>query len=84
MIGGEVVHTPVMQKRPYFPGKDLNIKIPHLFDSVLHLGKCLIEGKQTPALRTIQTSEIFARERSGKLAELEPSNLAYIFNKALS
>lgn len=83
--GGEVTYEPILQKRPFFPGKDLNVKIPHLFDNVMHLGEVTIPGQPKPvkALRTKEITEIFARERSGLLADLEPPDLSAIFQKAM-
>src|SRR5262249_44253595 len=31
-------------KRPYFPGRELPVRVPHLFDEVLHLGDFNIPG----------------------------------------
>lgn len=83
--GGEVSYEPIMQKRPFFPGKDLNVKIPHLFDSVFHLGEAVVPGQPKPvrALRTKEITEVFARERSGLLSELEPPDLGAIFKKCM-
>lgn len=80
-----VSYEPIMQKRPYFPGKDLNIKVPHLFDNIMHLGEATVPGQPKPvrALRTKEITEVFARERSGLLNELEPPDLGYIFNKCM-
>src|ERR1044072_4275471 len=82
---GEVSYESVMQRRPHFPGKDLNIRIPHLFDNVMHLGDANIPGQPKPvkALRTREIAEIFARDRSGNLAELEPPDLNALFAKAM-
>jgi len=80
---GQVVYEPVMQKRPFFPGKDLNVKVPHLFDNVMHLGEATIQGKVQRALRTKEIPEVFARDRLGNLGELEPPDLSYIFSKAM-
>ena len=84
--GGEIVTEPVMQKRPFFPGKDLNIKVPHLFDNVLHLGDVTIPGQPKPvrALRTKEIPEVFARDRLGNLAEIEQPDLSLLFAKAMS
>lgn len=83
--GGEVITEPVMQKRPFFPGKDLNIKMPHLFDSVWHLGEAFIQGHgNQKVIRTRETSEIFARDRMGNLNELEPPNMSDLFRKSLA
>lgn len=71
---------------PYFPGKDLGIKIPHLYDSIWYLSKTQVPGIPTPTLafRTQGTYNITARDRSGMLAEFEPPNLTDIFNKTMS
>lgn len=83
--GNEVITEPIMQKRPYFPGKDLNIKMPHLFDSVWHLGEAFIQGHgNQKVIRTRETSDIFARDRMGNLNELEPPNLTDLFKKSLA
>jgi GTPase SAR1 family protein len=73
-----------IRKKPYFPGQDLNVKIPHLYDEILHLGKAMIPsvGEQI-AIRTKETFEIMARDRSGKCAELEPPNLGQLFQKIM-
>ncbi len=82
---GKVVTEPIMQKRPYFPGKELNTKLPHLFDSTWHLSEALIQGHgNQKVVRTIATPEIFARDRAGNLAELEPPDFTYLFNKSMS
>jgi len=82
---GQVTYESVMQRRPHFPGKDLNVKIPHLFDDVLHLGEASVPGQPRPvkALRTKEIPEVFARDRAGNLAELEPPDLTLLFAKAM-
>lgn len=82
---GEVTYEPIMQKRPFFPGKDLNVKIPHLFDNVMHLGEASVPGQPKPvrALRTKEIPEVFARDRLGNLGELEPPDLSALFAKAM-
>lgn len=82
---GEVTYEPIMQKRPFFPGKDLNVKVPHLFDNVLHLGEATVPGQPKPvrALRTKEIAEVFARDRSGNLNELEQPDLSLLFAKAM-
>lgn len=81
---GKIVTEPVMQKKPIFPGKDLNTRIPHMFDEILYMGIANIQGKQVTALRTREIPEVFARDRSGMLAELEFPNLADVFRKCMS
>lgn len=83
--GGEVITEPIMQKRPYFPGKELNTKLPHLFDSTWHLSEVFIQGTgNVKAIRTKATAEIFARDRAGNLNELEPANMTDLFNKSMT
>ena len=82
---GEVTYEPIMQKRPFFPGKDLNVKVPHLFDNVMHLGEASVPGMPKPvrALRTKEIPEVFARDRLGNLNELEQPDLTASFAKAM-
>jgi len=74
------------KRKPYFPGKELNVKIPHLFDEVFHLGKHTIPGVigQQTAFCCNEQFDILARDRSGKLATFEPPNLTSIFQKAMT
>lgn len=83
--GGEVIHEPVMQKKPFFPGQILNTNMPHLFDNVLHLSKAMVPGQPQPvsALRTVEIPEVFSRSRSGTFSELEPPHLGNLFAKAM-
>lgn len=81
---GTVEENGTHKRKPYFPGQDLGIKIPHLFDEVLHLGKVQMPGQgEVIALRTRESFDIFARDRSGRLAEFEQPNLTQLFNKIL-
>jgi hypothetical protein len=73
-------------KKPYFPGQDLNVKIPHLFDEIWHIAPALVPGagpKPVTAVRCHPSFDIMARDRSGNLAEFEQPNLANLFNKAM-
>lgn len=70
---------------PYFPGKALNISVPHLFDEVWHLDMQSIPG--AGAHRAFHCHSGFGkacRDRSGRLAEFEPPNLATLFAKCLN
>lgn len=73
-------------KRPYFPGQELNVKVKHLMDEIFYISETNIPGVPKPqlAIRTKSTYGILARDRSGKLNELEPPNMANIFNKCMS
>ena len=79
---GSVEVEGITKYRPYFPGQDLNIKVPHLFDSVWRLESTNVNGVQSRYIRTRENHSSFARERSGNLAELEHADLAYLINKS--
>jgi len=70
----------------YFPGKDLSVKVPHLFDLIARVAKATVPGQPMPvlAIRCVGNVVEHARDRTGKLNELEPPNLANLFNKAMS
>ena len=72
-------------KKPFFPGQDLPVKIPHLFDEVLHIGLQNVPGLPKPvnAIRCNPTYGVLARDRSGKLNEIEPPDLNALFSKCL-
>ena len=56
----------IRQHRPYFPGQELNVKVPHMYDIILHVGVHNIPGYgQHRAFRTQGTLEAIARDRSG-------------------
>lgn len=76
----------VTGRRPYFPGKELNTQVPHMYDEFWHLALTQVPGQPMPvtAFRTRSTFGVFARDRSGKLDELEPPNLTTLFNKCMS
>lgn len=70
--------------KPYFPGKELYVKVPHLFDEIFRLEQYTMpDGKLVPVFRTRNTPEVYARDRSGQLADLEAANLTYVFNKCM-
>lgn len=71
------------QKRPFFPGKDLDTKVPHLFDWIARLGTYSINGGNHRALlnHCDDFSPFFARERTGRLDTYERPDLAYIIQK---
>lgn len=78
----------IRKRRPYFPGQDLNVKMPHLFDAILHIAKAQIPGFIKPqlAIRTLGTIDVMARIRTSKpelFNELEPPNLADLIAKAM-
>jgi hypothetical protein len=82
---GYVEQGGVKKRCPFFPGQDLNVKVPHLFDQILHLDTHNVPGQgAVSALHCKPSYDSLGRDRSGKLAEYEPSNLSSIFNKILS
>lgn len=72
--------------KPYFPGQDLNVKVPHLYDGIWHIDETNVPGQTKPvvAVRTKGVFGILARDRYGKLDELEPPHLGNIFAKSLA
>lgn len=87
LIGKEGEHETngAMQKRMVFPGKELNTSVPHLYDLIARVAKVTIPGMNglTLAVQTTENFNGFARDRTGKLNEYEPPNLANIFAKAM-
>ena len=72
------------QAAPYFPGNALNVSVPHRYDEILHVAEVNIPGVGPKmALRTRGTPEILARDRSGNLNEVEPTDLTALFAKAM-
>lgn len=77
----------IQTRKYFFPGQDLNVKIPHLYDEILCVGTFLIPGAGPNAIRAIQcqpTHDVIARDRSGKLSQYEPPDLTALFQKAMS
>jgi hypothetical protein len=75
----------VKEKRPYFPGQELNVKVPHMFDEVLYIDYVSMNGSQPIlAIRCKATFGILARDRSARLNEFEEPNLTKLFTKCMS
>lgn len=83
-VNGSIYH------RPYFPGKQLPVQVPHLFDLVTCLGDWNIPNvpnqslQGTKAFRTFETFDYMGRDRSGRLSEYEPPDFSKIIAKVLS
>lgn len=75
----------MVEKAPYFPGQELNVQVPHLFDLISYIDMARIPGvvNEQLAIRTRGTIGISARDRSGNLNEFEPPNLTELFAKAM-
>jgi len=70
--------------RPYFPGKDLNIKTPHLYDEVLQLGTFSVPGAgQVKAFQCHSSFDSYCRDRTGNLSQFEPPDLSALFAKCM-
>lgn len=71
-------------RRPYFPGKELPVKVPHLYDAILHLDTHNVPGAgQHIAFRCIGSIDTTARNRTGTLNELEPPDFGALVRKAM-
>jgi hypothetical protein len=74
--------------RPYFPGKALTRGIRHLYDLIMRVEKTSLPAFTQAGIkgvfRTCGNTQIEARDRFGKLAELEPTNFTHIINKCMS
>jgi hypothetical protein len=82
---GESEEAGVKRKRPFFPGQDLNVKVPHLYDEILHVAMVQIPNVgDVKAIRTQETFDIMARDRSGRLNPLEPPDLTALFAKCMA
>lgn len=72
-------------KRPFYPGKVLNVEVPHLYDAILHLGIHNVPGMgQVLSFQCRQTYDTNARDRSGKLNDFEPPDFSLLLSKAMS
>ena len=82
----QVEEDGIQVKKSYFPGQELNVKVPHLYDLISQIAKVQVPGFATPqlAIRCAPTFGIHARDRTGKLAELEPPDLTALFLKAMA
>lgn len=76
---------PIKYTRPYFPGKNLIVQIPHLYDEFWQLDEFIVPGVngKTTALLTKRRNDRLVRSRSGNLNEYEPPNLTDVFAKAM-
>ena len=75
-------------RRPYFPGKVLNIDVPFLYDFILRLAKYnSIPGAppgENLAFHCVGNMNILARNRTGNLNEFEPPHFGNLVAKAMS
>lgn len=71
-------------RKPWWPGKDLNINVPHLYDEILNLNIHNVPGMgQVKAFRCQPSIDTLARDRTGMLAEFEPPDFGALIRKAM-
>lgn len=74
-----------MYRRPYFPGNEVNVQIPHRYDEILHVDKVRLPRiGETNAIETGGNISARCRDRSGMLNQFEPCDLTALFNKCMS
>jgi hypothetical protein len=70
--------------KPFFPGKQLPVDIPHMYDCILHLAIHNVPGVgQVKAFRCHGSIDSLCRDRTGNLAEFEQPNFAALVEKAM-
>lgn len=73
-------------RRPYFPGKVLNIDVPYLYDFLLRLAKTNVPGMvgEHLAFQCNGNMNIMARNRTGNLNDFEEPHFGKLVEKAMS
>lgn len=67
---------------PSMPGKSMTQNLPYYFDEVLALRLVSdSEGNTVRALQTVGDTQWTAKDRSGRLAPIEPADLGALFDK---
>lgn len=87
LIAKEHSHTEnaFAKKRPYFPGQQLPVDVPHLYDAILHLDVHNVPGTgQVRSFLCSQTLDTIARDRTGSLLEYEPPDFGKLVAKAMA
>ena len=80
----EIITDGFSYKRPYFPGKELPVKIPHMYDAILHLDLQNIPGYGThKAFRCHPAIDVLARDRTSLLSEYEPPHFGNLVKKCM-
>lgn len=71
-------------RRPYYPGQQLPVDMPHKYDQILHLDIHNVPGMgQVPSFQCKPTIETMARDRTGQLSEFEEPNFSKIVRKVM-
>ena len=75
----------IQYRKPYFPGQQLPVEIPHMFDFVLHLAIQNVPSMgQVLAFRCIGSIDTMARARTGNLNEFEQPHIGNLYQKAIT
>jgi hypothetical protein len=70
--------------RPWFPGKQLNVDIPHMYDFIIHLGIKNVPGVgQIKAFQCNESYDFLARNRTGNLNDFEEPHFGKLVAKAM-
>lgn len=70
--------------RPWFPGKQLNVDVPHMYDLILHLGiKNVPLVGQTKAFQCNESFDFLCRNRTGTLNDYEQPDFGQIVRKVM-
>lgn len=87
LIAKEEIKTinDIHMKRPFYPGQQLNIDVPHLYDAIIRVGKVPVPGVgETLAFQCQASYNVLARERTGRASEFEEPNFAKLVTKVTS
>jgi len=80
-----VVEDTTTFRKPYMPGKQLPIELPHMYDEILHLGIHNIPAAgQHKSFQCQATLDVWARDRTGQLAEFEPPAFEALVKKCMA
>lgn len=71
--------------RPMFPGNQLNVDIPHMYDFILHLGIKNVPGAgQVKAFQCNESFDFLCRNRTGNLNDFEEPHFGKLVTKAMT
>lgn len=71
--------------RPWFPGQQLNIEVPHMYDFILHLGIKNVPGVgQVKSFQCNESFDFLARNRTGNLNDFEQPDFGALVRKAMA
>lgn len=74
----------ILMRKPFFPGQQLPVDVPHMYDAILHFGIHSVPGVgQVRSFQCSQSIDTVARDRSGKLAEYEQPDFGLLVRKAM-